>query len=192
MEAVPGAETKDADFVFISFVLAVLPTGLVGLLVAVILLAAMSSIAGELSALATTSTVDLYQRLRRPDASDAQRLTATKVLTVVWGLVALGFASVADLFDNLIEAVNVLGSLFYGTVLGLFVVAFFTRRIGATAVFWGALVAEAVVVVAFFTTELGFLWFNVIGCGLTVAVAGLLEVVLPRRRESDRASIGPW
>ncbi|MCA9618888.1 MAG: sodium:solute symporter [Myxococcales bacterium] len=192
VEAVPGAETKDADFVFISFVLAVLPTGLVGLLVAVILLAAMSSIAGELSALATTSTVDLYQRLRRPDASDAQRLTATKVLTVVWGLVALGFASVADLFDNLIEAVNVLGSLFYGTVLGLFVVAFFTRRIGATAVFWGALVAEAVVVVAFFTTELGFLWFNVIGCGLTVAVAGLLEVVLPRRRESDRASIGPW
>lgn len=175
--AIPHAETQDADFVFISFVLSALPVGLVGLLVAVILMAAMSSIASELSALATTSAVDLYKRFWRPEANDRAQVRATKGLTIVWGLVALGFASVANLFDNLIEAVNVLGSLFYGTVLGLFLVAFFLKRVGATAVFWGALFAQALVLAAFVGTDLGFLWFNVIGCGATVLTAMLLEAV---------------
>jgi len=174
-----NAETQDGDFVFISFVLTYLPAGLVGLLVAVIMSAAMSSIASELNALATTCAVDLYQRLRHPGETGAAGVRATKVFTVVWGLVALTFASVADLFDNLIEAVNVLGSLFYGTVLGLFVVAFFLRRIGARAVFAGGLVAQASVLVSFALTDLGFLWFNVIGCGITVVVASALQPFMP-------------
>jgi Na+/proline symporter len=166
--------------VFISFVLSHLPHGLIGLLVLVILLAAMSSIAGELGALATTSAVDLYKRCLRRDAGGPSYVRATQVLTVCWGLVALGFASVANLFDNLIEAVNVLGSLFYGTVLGLFLVAFFLRRVGARAVFWGALFAEAVVIAAFVGTDLGFLWFNVIGCVTTLLAASVLQWVQPR------------
>lgn len=176
VEATPGAETQDADFVFITFVLSMLPVGLVGLLIAVILSAAMSSIASELSALATTSAVDLYQRLYRQGTAGPAQVRVTKGLTVLWGLVALGFASVANLFDNLIEAVNVLGSLFYGTVLGLFVVAFFLKHVRSTAVFWAALVAQATVLIAFMSTDLGFLWFNVIGCGTTVLISLALEL----------------
>ncbi len=192
VRARPGAETQDADFVFISFVLSMLPVGLVGLLVAVILSAAMSSIASELSALATTSSVDLYQRLFRRNVNGPAQVRATKGLTVVWGLVALGFASVASLFDNLIEAVNVLGSLFYGTVLGLFVVAFFLKRVGATAVFVAALCAQATVLVAFAATDLGFLWFNVIGCATTVVLSLVVHVVRPGGR-GDRveSSVSP-
>lgn len=178
VEAKPDAETQDADFVFITFVLSMLPVGLVGLLVAVILSAAMSSIASELSALATTSAVDLYKRLWRPDTEGAAHVRATQGLTVFWGLVALGFASVASLFDNLIEAVNVLGSLFYGTVLGLFVVAFFLRRVGARAVFVGALIGQTVVLVSFVSSDLGFLWFNIIGCATTAGCALVLQPLL--------------
>jgi SSS family transporter len=180
-EAVPHAETQDADFVFISFVLSTLPAGLVGLLVAVILMAAMSSIASELSALATTSAIDLYKRCWRPGVSGVAIVRATKVLTIFWGLVALAFASVASLFDNLIEAVNVLGSLFYGTVLGLFLVAFLLKRVGATAVFWGALFAQALVLSAFVATDLGFLWFNVIGCFATLMAASALQAATRSR-----------
>jgi Na+/proline symporter len=174
-DAKPDAETEDGDFVFITFVLSMLPVGLVGLLVAVILSAAMSSIASELSALATTSAVDMYKRLIRPETEGSDQVRVTKWLTVFWGLVALGFASVANLFDNLIEAVNVLGSLFYGTVLGLFLVAFFTKRVRAKPAFWGGLVGQAVVLASFVLTDLGFLWFNVIGCATTVASAMALE-----------------
>lgn len=181
VQARPGAETQDADFVFIGFVLSMLPVGLVGLLIAVILSAAMSSISSELSALATTSGIDLYKRLWRRDADDMAQVRATKLLTVFWGVVALGFASVANLFDNLIEAVNVLGSLFYGTVLGMFVVAFFLPRVEARAVFWSALVAQAVVLASFALSDLGFLWFNVIGCGTTVVLSLVLQSLLGPR-----------
>jgi Na+/proline symporter len=175
--AVPGTSARDSDFVFITFVLTRLPAGLVGLLIAVILCAAMSSIAGELNALGTTTAVDLYQRLRRERGvvTDAQRVRVAMVFTIAWGLAALGFASAASLFDNLIEAVNVLGSLFYGTVLGLFVVAFFFARVGARAVLWGALMAQAMVLALFFTSKLGFLWYNVIGCAGVVGVSMVLQ-----------------
>jgi Na+/proline symporter len=172
---VPGAQKQDADFVFITFVLSSLPAGLVGLLIAVILCAAMSSIAAELNALATTSAVDLYKRLWRRDAGEEDLVRATRFLTIGWGLVAVGFAAVANLFDNLIEAVNVLGSLFYGTILGLFVVGFFFKGIGARAVFWAGLTAQTFVLTAFFTTDIGFLWFNAIGCAIVVGVGALLE-----------------
>lgn len=178
--ALPKAETKDADYVFISFVLRYMPAGIVGLLIAVILCAAMSSTASELSALGTTSTVDLYKRLFQrkgiPEGGNARRdLLVSKAFTVMWGLVAVGFASFASMVDNLIEAVNILGSIFYGTVLGLFVVAFFLKRVTATPVLLAALVAQAAVIALFFASSLGFLWFNVVGCAIVVVLSLLFE-----------------
>lgn len=173
--AVPGEETKDSDYVFLHFVLGFLPRGLVGLLVAVILCAAMSSTASELSALGTTSTIDLYKRAFRREDDDRRDLLVSKAFTILWGLVAIGFASFASLVDNLIEAVNILGSIFYGTVLGLFVVAFFCKRVTATPVLLAAFVAQAVVLVLFFASDLGFLWFNVIGCAVVVVLSLLFE-----------------
>jgi Na+/proline symporter len=184
--ALPGSGTKDADYVFIGFVLRYVPSGLVGLLIAVILCAALSSTASELAALGATSTVDLYKRLwQRGATSDQHDLLISKLFTVLWGAVAVGFATFAVLVDNLIEAVNILGSLFYGTLLGLFVVGFFVRRVSATPVLIGALAAELVVVGLFFATDLGFLWFNVIGCVVVVAMSVVLETLQRRGAETQ-------
>jgi Na+/proline symporter len=179
--ALPRAETKDADYVFLGFVLGFVPSGLVGLLIAVILCAAMSSTASELAALGSTTTVDLYKRLFDRGGSPRADLVASKLFTVMWGAVAVAFASFASLLDNLIQAVNILGSIFYGTVLGLFVVAFFVRRVTATPVLIAALVAQAVVIGLFLGSDLGFLWYNVVGCGIVVGVSWVLEVLRPRR-----------
>ncbi len=176
----PAAETNDTDYIFITWVLAYLPQGLVGLLLAVIFCAAMSSSASELNALATTSVVDLYRPIFDPGASDARLLGASKAMTAVWGAVALGFALFAHMVENLIEAVNILGSLFYGTVLGLFLVAFFTKRVGGTAVFWAGVTAQCTVLVLYFTTSIGYLWFNLIGCALTVFLSLILHKVIER------------
>jgi Na+/proline symporter len=151
------------------------------LLIAVILCAAMSSISSELAALGSTTTVDLYKRLFAGDGDPRRDLFMSKLFTVLWGLVAVSFATFASLLDNLIEAVNILGSIFYGTVLGLFVVAFFVRWVTATPVLWAALVAQAVVATLFFASDLGFLWYNVIGCGVVVAVSIALQATLPVR-----------
>ena len=190
-KAVPHAETKDADYVFLSFVLRYVPSGLVGLLIAVILCAAMSATASELTALGSTSTVDLYKPLVGGPASPAQDLFVSKLFTVLWGLIAVAFACCAGLLDNLIQAVNILGSLFYGTVLGLFMVAFFLRRVTATPVFVAGLVAQVVVIVVFVASDIGFLWYNVIGCGIVVVLSLLLEVVhvgqSPARRDGRAA-----
>ncbi len=175
--AVPDAETKDADYVFLSFVLAYVPHGLVGVLVAVILCAAMSSTAAELTALGSTTTVDLYKRLLGERGDAAHDVRMSKLFTVFWGLVAVGFAAFAALLDNLIEAVNILGSIFYGTVLGLFVVAFFVAYVSATPVLIAALIAQAVVIALFLGSSLGFLWYNVVGCAIVVAVSVVLEAV---------------
>lgn len=184
-EAVPDDDAKESDFVFISFVLAHLPKGLVGLLLAVIFAAAMSSSASELAALGSTTMVDLYRRHRRRKEEDPRHdLLASKVFTVFWGLVAIAFASFASLVDNLIQAVNIIGSLFYGTVLGLFVVAFFLKRVTATPVFVAALVAETLVLTLFFTTDLGFLWFNVVGCAAVVVLSLLLQPVVGQKTPS--------
>lgn len=178
--ALPGAETKDSDYIFLHFVEHWLPPGLVGLLVAVILFAAMSSIAGELSALGTTSALDLWRRLRRPDADGAALVRASRVFTVLWGAVAVGFASVASLLDNLIQAVNILGSLFYGTILGLFLAAFWLRRASGRAVVLATLVAQAMVIGLYVGSSLGFLWFNLVGCALVLALTAVLSAVWPR------------
>ena len=175
--ALPGADARDTDYVFIGFVLRYVPAGLVGLLVAVILSAAMSSISSELAALGTTTTVDLYKRFSRKETTAGHDLLVSKLFTAAWGMVAIAFGGFAALLGNLIQAVNILGSLFYGTMLGLFVVAFFLKRVTATPVLIGAFVAEATVLVLFFATDLGFLWFNVIGCAIVVAVSAVLSLV---------------
>lgn len=177
--AVPDAELKDSDYIFVSFVLRYLPSGLIGLLLAVILSAAMSSTSSELNALGSTTVVDLYRRLIRPDADDRHTLIASKVATAFWGAVAVAFASFAALLDNLIQAVNILGSIFYGTILGIFLVAFFVRWVRGTPVFLAALIAQAGVIALYFSTDIGYLWFNVIGCVGVMAVAIALQAIWP-------------
>jgi SSS family solute:Na+ symporter len=177
-KAVPEAELKDTDYVFITFVLNKLPIGIIGLLLAVIFSAAMSSTAGELNALASTTTIDLYKRNLKEEASDAHYLSASRWFTLLWGVLAIAFATYASLFENLIEAVNILGSLFYGVILGIFLVAFYLKRIGGNAVFVAALVGEAVVLYCYFFTELTYLWFNLLGCGVVVLLSLLLQPVL--------------
>ena len=176
-QALPGVETKDSDYIFISFVRDWMPSGLVGLLVTVILAAAMSAIASGLAALGASTTVDFYQRVVRRDASDRQVVVASKLFTVFWGVVAVGFASFASLLDNLIQAVNILGSLFYGTVLGLFLVAFFIKFVRGHAVFVAALLSQASVFALFAFTGIGYLWFNLIGCALVVVLSVMLQAV---------------
>lgn len=182
----PGAETKDADYVFIGFVLEYVPKGLVGLLVAVVLCAAMSSTASELSALGATTTVDLVRRARRSRASPRRELLLSKVFTVGWGIAAVAFATFASLLDNLIQAVNILGSLFYGTVLGLFVTAFFLTRVTATPVLIGAAVAQMTVFALFLGSNLGFLWYNVVACALVVGVAWVAQSIMEGRNDGSQ------
>ena len=173
--------TEDTDYVFITFVVRHLPHGLIGLLVAAILAAAMNSKAGELNALASTTTVDFYRPLIRPEAPDAHYVRVSRWLTAFWGLVAIGFALFAHLVENLIQASNILGSIFYGVVLGLFVTAFFLRTVGGTAVFWGALVAQALVIIMYFgQVPISYLWYNLIGCAACVVFSLILQQTLPK------------
>jgi solute:Na+ symporter, SSS family len=173
--AVPRPEIHDGDYVFLSFVMANLPRGLIGLLLAVILCAAMSSTASELTALGGCTVVDFYRRSFRREASDAHYLRVAKIATGVWGVLAVAFAGFASLVDNLIQAVNILGSLFYGTILGIFLAAFFFRRLRATPVFVAAIISELLVVGLWLGTKIGFLWFNVIGCGAVLLLSSLLS-----------------
>jgi Na+/proline symporter len=175
----PRVETKDPDYIFITFVLAQLPPGLIGLLLAVIFSAAMSSTASELNALASTSVIDFYKRVIKPKASEQHYVLVSKLMTVFWGILAILFATLAALVDNLIQAVNILGSIFYGTVLGVFVVGFFVTKVRATPTFIAAVISQIAVVVLFFFSEIGFLWYNVIGCGLVVGLGWLLDKALP-------------
>jgi SSS family solute:Na+ symporter len=179
--ALPDANTRDADYIFLTFVMRNLPRRVVGLLIVVIFCAAMSAVAGELSALASTTVVDFYRRSLRKDASDAHYVRAAKWITAGWGVLAVLFATFASLLDNLIQAVNILGSLFYGTILGIFLVAFSNRVVRGTAVFLAAIAAEAIVVGVFLGTSVSFLWYNVIGCACVVLFSGVLQVALPRR-----------
>lgn len=161
----------------LSDVISHLPVGLIGLLIAVILSAAMSSTASELNALGSTTTIDFYKRVFRQEASDRHYLLASKLFTVFWGFVAVAFATFASLLDNLIQAVNILGSIFYGTVLGIFLVAFFIKWVGSRAVLAGAFVAQVGVIVLFTFTKVGFLWYNLIGCLLVVCFAILFQMI---------------
>ena len=174
LKASPEQETNDKDYVFITFILNHLPTGLIGLLLAVIFSAAMSSTASELNALAATTTVDLYQRNRK-GKSPRHYVLASKGFTLIWGLIALFFASVGSLFENLIQLVNIIGSVFYGTILGIFLVAIFIKHIKAKAVFWGALLSECIILILYFQDVVSFLWLNLIGALLTVLFSLILQ-----------------
>ncbi len=172
---VPEREANDKDYIFISFIMDHLPIGVIGLLLAMIFSAGMSSTSAELSALATTSVVDVLPQPR----TDTRRVKLGKWATVAFGLLALGFAAAFSLFENLIQAVNILGSLFYGTILGIFLVAFFLKRVQGTAVFAAALVAQAVIFVIHFSgIEIAFLWYNLIAPAVTVVLALLVQFLL--------------
>ncbi|HWD18368.1 MAG TPA: sodium:solute symporter [Verrucomicrobiae bacterium] len=172
----PKADKKDADYVFLTFVMDHLPHGVIGLLVAVIFAGGLSSVAGELTALGATMTVDFYRGPFRPSESDAHYVAASKWFTALWGLIALAFAFFCQFADNLIQAVNLIGSIFYGPTLGLFVVAFFLKRVGGNAVFWGAALAEALVIAIHFTGKVAFLWYNPIGVGACVLFSGVFQM----------------
>jgi solute:Na+ symporter, SSS family len=174
------AEIKDEDYVFITFIMNFMPIGIVGLLLAVIFSAAMSSIASELNALATTTVIDIYKRSFVKEKSDKHYFYASRWFTFVWGLIALLFTMIAAQFENLIQAVNIVGSLFYGTVLGVFVVAFFIRYIRGSAVFYAAILTEILVIVVFALNHyevisIAYLWLNLIGCALVVYFSLLFE-----------------
>ena len=173
-----GYESKDSDYIFLTFVLNFLPHGLIGLLLAVIFSAAMSSTAGELNALASTTTIDFYKKFWKDSGDEKKDLMVSKLLTVAWGVLAIIIALTAGLFENLIQLVNILGSIFYGTILGIFLLAFFFKRIGGTAAFIGGIFGQIVVLSCHFLTvyeviELGYLLYNVIG-SLTVITVGII------------------
>jgi len=168
-------EENDKDYVFLHFILNYLPRGLIGLLIAVIICAAMSSTASELNALAATTTIDLYKRNHVNKKSDKHYLNATKLFTVIWGIIAIIFASFGTLFENLIQLVNIIGSIFYGTILGIFLVAFFFKKIKSNSVFYSACISQAVIFTIFFTTDISYLWLNFIGASLTVLLSNLLK-----------------
>jgi solute:Na+ symporter, SSS family len=179
--AAPQTQGNDSDYVFITFVLRHLPHGVIGLLIAAFFAAALSSKAAELNALGSTTTIDFYRHILKREASDAHYVTASKWFTLLWGLVALGFALSANLAENLIQAVNIVGSVFYGVVLALFLVAFFLRWIGGTAIFWAALAAQALVFGLYFTLSISYLWYNFIGCAACVLFSiGLQAALGPR------------
>ena len=175
-KANPKAETNDKDYVFIHFILNNLPRGLIGLLLAVILSAAMSSTASELNALGSTTTIDLYRRNNK-GRSDKHYLWASKGFTMLWGIIAIGVACVANLFENLIELVNIIGSIFYGNVLGIFLLAFFFTYVKSRAVFIAAIITQGIIVYIWWIDLMPYLWLNVAGASLVIAIAFILQAV---------------
>ncbi|MBC7365767.1 MAG: sodium:solute symporter [Undibacterium sp.] len=180
-------KTKDSDYVFINFILTQLPHGVIGLLLAVMFASALSSKAGELNALATTSTIDLWRTFRPLAARDeARNVRVAKTFTAVWGLFAISFALFVSFAENLIEALNIVASIFYPALLGVFVVAFFLKHVKGTAVFWAAVAAQSVVIAiyslgkAYPAHEIGYLWLNPIGCFTCVLFAVILQALQPR------------
>ena len=164
-------EENDKDYVFLHFILNYLPRGLIGLLIAVIICAAMSSTASELNALAATTTIDLYKR----NHLKKHYLNATKIFTIIWGFIAILFASFGTLFENLIQLVNIIGSIFYGTILGIFLVAFFFKTVKSNSVFYSACLSQITIFIIFFSTDISYLWLNFIGAFLTVVFSNFLK-----------------
>lgn len=184
--SVPGAKPQDRDYIFLNFVLNNLPHGIIGLLLAAMFLAAMSSMAGELNALASTTTVDIYRRSVKKEALPLHYLHASRWFTVLWALLAMVFALLATFAENLIQFVNIIGSLFYGTILGMFLVAFYIKRVQGTAVFWAAIVAEILVFYCYKFTDIAFLLYNIIGCATVVVVSILIQLFRGREQPSGQ------
>ena len=175
-------EKNDKDYVFLHFILNYLPRGLIGLLIAVIICAAMSSTASELNALAATTTVDLYKRNLNVKKSEKHFLKMSKFFTISWGLIAICFASIGNLFENLIQLVNIIGSIFYGTILGIFLVAFFIKKITANSVFWAACISQIIIFLIYFKIDISYLWLNFIGAVVTILLSIIFESLKLFRR----------
>ncbi len=178
-----SVETNDKDYVFIHFILNNLPRGLIGLLLAMILSAAMSSTASELNALASTTTIDFYKRNFGADNNDQHFVTATKLFTLAWGVIAILVACFANLFDNLIQLVNIIGSIFYGNVLGIFLLAFFIKFVKSNAVFMAAIITQLIVIYVWYIDLMPFLWLNVFGCVIVMSLAIVLQFILPNKKQ---------
>ena len=194
----PHAKIKDSDYVFITFILTQLPHGVIGLLIAVMIASALSSKAGELNALATTSTIDLWRHFRPLAAQDeARNVRNAKWFTALWGCFAIGFALFVSFAENLIEALNIVASLFYPALLGVFVVAFFLKKVGGSAVFWAALASQVFVLLLFSAGkfhpayEIGYLWLNPIGCGACVAFSLLFQAIIGQRAGPPASPMQP-
>jgi len=175
-------EKNDKDYVFLHFILNYLPRGLIGLLIAVIICAAMSSTASELNALAATTTVDLYKRNLNVKKSEKHFLKMSKFFTITWGIIAICFASIGNLFENLIQLVNIIGSIFYGTILGIFLVAFFIKKITANSVFWAACISQIIIFFIYFNIDISYLWLNFIGAVVTILLSIIFESLKLFRR----------
>jgi Na+/proline symporter len=180
----PESNTSDTNYVFLSFVLQHLPHGLVGLVIVVVFAATMSSSASAMNSLATTTVIDVYKRLVKKDAGDRHYLLVTRISTVFWGAFAVLLSERASRLGSLIEAVNILGSLFYGAVLGIFLLAFFAKHVRGTAAFAAAIAGEVLVLYLFLFTKISFLWYNVFGCLAVIAVALLIQAATPSRARS--------
>jgi len=168
-------ESNDLDYIFIFFILNYLPHGIIGLLLAVILSAAMSSTASELNALSTTTVIDIYKRNHNIKKSERHYLKASKWFTVMWGLIAIIFASFGSLFENLIELVNLIGSIFYGTILGIFIVAFFFKQVKGNHVFYAACISQILIFIIYASSEIGYLWLNFIGAIITILLSNIFK-----------------
>ncbi|WP_281991150.1 sodium:solute symporter [Aquimarina aggregata] len=185
-KADPDVETNDKDYVFIHFILNNLPKGLIGLLLAVILSAAMSSTASELNALASTTAIDLYKRNVKEEKSEQHYVNASKFFTLIWGILAIFVACFANLFDNLIQLVNIIGSIFYGNVLGIFLLAFFIKFVKSNATFIAALLTQMIIIFVWWQDWLPFLWLNALGCGIVMFLAILLQELIPTKNNQPQ------
>tara|TARA_A100001011_G_scaffold148842_1_gene156985 strand:+ start:6155 stop:7828 length:1674 start_codon:yes stop_codon:yes gene_type:complete len=173
-------ESNDKDYVFINFILENLPKGLVGLLLAVILSAAMSSTSSEINALATTTSIDIVKRNFK-NVNDENIVYYTKLFTLFWGICSIGVACVAYLADNLIQLVNIIGSIFYGNVLGIFLIAFFLKNIKSNAVFTAAVITQIIILIAWWENWMPYLWLNVFGCVLVIVLSSILQLLIKNR-----------
>jgi len=182
----PAADTNDTNYVFLTFVIRYLPAGVVGLIIVVIFAATMSAISSALNSLATSTIVDVYKRLLSDQASEKHYLLVSRVATAFWGVFAIVVSEGAARLGALIEAVNILGSLFYGTVLGIFILALLIKRVGGTAAFVGGLIGECLVLWLWQYTTISYLWYNVFGA-LTVVAAALLLTAVMRKPAARRA-----
>lgn len=183
LKADSKSETNDKDYVFIHFILHYLPKGLIGLLLAVILSAAMSSTASGISALASTTAIDIYKRNVKETKSEKHFVSATKFFTILWGLIAILFACIGTLFENLIQLVNIVGSIFYGTVLGIFLVGFYIKFVKAKAIFWGAVISQLLIFYIYYLGKVSFLWLNFIGAMLTIVLSILIQIMVKSESE---------
>jgi SSS family solute:Na+ symporter len=189
-------KTNDGDYVFIHFIINYLPKRLIGLLLAVILSAAMSSTASGISALASTTVIDIYKRNTKTEKSEKHFVNATRLFTLMWGVIAILFACVGTLFENLIQLVNIIGSIFYGTVLGIFLVGFYINFVKAKAIFWGAVISQTAIFLIYYFAihvypsgqeKLGYLWLNFIGAFLTVIISAVIQLILQKKLKQIQA-----